>query len=107
MMRRQLIFGAIIGVVALSGAVWLPGIPGGPWRECSETRGPSEAVVWAGMMPSMGPGGMMGGGSMGPQGPGDFASNGEQIYFSGASDRTGPIPRVDGPISEDAMERKS
>ena len=98
MTQRRLIFGAIIIMVGLSGAVWLPGIPGGPWGERSKTWGLLEAIACGGMMGGMGPGGMMGGGPMGSQRPGDFASNGERIYETGMSDRTGPIPRVDGPM---------
>jgi mono/diheme cytochrome c family protein len=107
MTQRLLIFGAIIIMIGLSGAVWLAGLPGGPWRERSETWGPSLAGACGGMMPSrgpggmrsgMGPGGMMGGGPMGPQRPGDVTSNGERIYATGMSDRTDPIPRVDGPM---------
>ena len=92
MTQRLLLFGVIIVVVGLSGAVWLPG---GPARERSETWGPSQA----GASGAMGPGGMRGGGRMGPQRPADIASNGERIYVTGVSDRMGPIPRVDGPMS--------
>ena len=78
----------------LSGAVWLPGIPGSPARERSETWGPSQA----GASGAVGPGGMRGGGRMDPQRPADIASNGERMYVTGVSDRTGSIPRVDGPM---------
>ncbi len=105
-MRRLWLFGVILVVVGLSGAVWLPGFPGGPWRERVATWGQPQAEACGGMMPGrgpgmmggMGPGGMMGGGPMGPPRSGNFASNGEQIYVTGVSDRTGPIPRVDGPM---------
>ncbi len=45
----------------------------------------------------MGPG-MMRGWWSSWQGKQTFASNGERIYYAGISDRTGPIPRVGGPM---------
>lgn len=98
MTQRQWIFRVIIVAVGLIGEVWLPGGAGNSWPVRSEAWGPPTAGVSGGMMGGVGPGDMMGGGPMGPSGPGDFTSNGEQIYFTGVSDRTGPIPRVDGPM---------
>ncbi len=78
----------IIGVLVLCGVAWLAGIPSGvgPWQ------GPSEAAAWGGMM-GMGPG-MMGGGS----GKTEFASNGERIYDTGVSAKTGPVRTTGGPM---------
>jgi mono/diheme cytochrome c family protein len=59
------------------------------------------------MMGGYGPGGMMGsygpGAMMGPEpgpvyGKRTFASNGERIYYTGTSTKTGPIPRTGGPM---------
>ncbi len=55
-----------------------------------------------GMMgPEMGQGmgrGMMGGWSAQWYGKKKFTSNGEQIYYTGVNAKTGPIPRVGGPM---------
>ena len=93
MKQRLWILGATMLLVGLGDFVRPPGVTGRPWRERSEPRGRPEAVAGGAMM-----GGRMGGGPMGPQGPQDFASNGERIYATGVSDRTGPIPRGDGPM---------
>jgi cytochrome c oxidase subunit II len=45
-----------------------------------------------------GPGGMMGPGPGVASGKRTFASNGEQIYYTGVSRTTGPIPRTGGPM---------
>jgi cytochrome c oxidase subunit 2 len=50
-----------------------------------------------GMMGGYGPGGMMGGGPYGEYGNRQFSSKGEQIYFTGVSQKDGYIPRVGGP----------
>jgi mono/diheme cytochrome c family protein len=44
-----------------------------------------------------GPGGMMGGAPYGGYGKRQFASNGEQIYYTGVSQKNGPVPRIGGP----------
>jgi mono/diheme cytochrome c family protein len=49
------------------------------------------------MMPGFGPG-MMGGGSAWWPGKQSFASNGERIYYTGVSAKTGPIPVSGGPM---------
>lgn len=58
-----------------------------------DTWGPEPG--WAPSM--MGPG-MMGGWSWGWTGKRTFASNGEQIYYTGVSAKTGPIPISGGPM---------
>ncbi len=58
-----------------------------------DTWGPEPG--WAPSM--MGPG-MMGGWSRGWSGKQTFASNGERIYYTGVSAKTGPIPASGGPM---------
>ena len=50
----------------------------------------------SGMMGGYGPGAMMGPGPV--SGKRTFASNGERIYYTGTSAKTGPIPRTGGPM---------
>ncbi|HSB77757.1 MAG TPA: c-type cytochrome [Candidatus Methylomirabilis sp.] len=49
------------------------------------------------MMGEHGGPGMMDGGSPGWSGPRKFTSNGEQIYYTGISGKSGPIRRIGGP----------
>jgi len=61
----------------------------------------SAGVGWGpdpGWAPSMMGPGMMGGGPAGRYGKQTFASNGERIYYTGVSAKTGPIPRAGGPM---------
>lgn len=119
MKRRVPIVGIVCVLVGAAGLVWLLGIHRDPWRG---ERGPTTAwgprsffggSPWTGGMgPGMmggygGPGRMGGhggpGGMMGPapgvaSGKRTFASNGEQIYYTGVSQTTGPIPRTGGPM---------
>ncbi len=86
---------------------------GGRWRQGQGRSNPYEGygMMGPGMMGGHGPG-MMGGGMMGGHGPGgmmggygpyggygqrEFSSNGEQIYYTGVSEKNGPIARVGGP----------
>ena len=59
-------------------------------------------LLGGGFMPSpmgsMGPGGMGGPWMAVPPPQTDFASNGEQIYYTGVSRRIGPIPFQGGPM---------
>lgn len=70
-----------VGLLLLSSGGWGPG-PGWP--------------------PMMGPGmmgpGMMGGWLAGGYAKARYSSNGERIYYTGISDRTGPIPAAGGPM---------
>jgi len=51
-----------------------------------------------GMMGGYGPGAMMGPGPGPVSGKRAFASNGERIYYTGTSAKTGPVPRTGGPM---------
>lgn len=87
-MKRLAIVGGILIVIGISGLLFV-GPMSGPW--------------------SWGPG-MMGPGMMGPGGweimgrPGGvplktrYDSNGERIYYTGISERTGPVPFQGGPM---------
>jgi mono/diheme cytochrome c family protein len=59
--------------------------------------GPGAGYGPGGMMGGYGPGGMMGGTPYGGYGKRQSASNGEQIYYTGVSQKNGPIPRIGGP----------
>jgi cytochrome c oxidase subunit II len=104
MQRRRLVGGVACILIGVAGLVWFSGMHGGPGS--MGVWGPRAFFGGARWMHGGGPG-MMGGfggpgGMMGP-GPGlaagkrTFASNGEQIYYTGASAKTGPIPRTGGP----------
>ncbi len=61
----------------------------------------SAGVGWGpdpGWAPGMMGPGMMGDGPAGRHAKQTFASNGEGIYYTGVSAKTGPIPRAGGPI---------
>ncbi len=92
MWRRFPILGVILILVGAAGLLWLSSVPGPPWGRLSGPWGPGG--VFPG--PGMGPG-MMGGWWSSWHGKQTFASNGERIYYTGISDRTGPIPRVGDP----------
>ncbi len=96
-MNRLWLLGATLLLVTLGSIYWSPSVTGHTWGERAGARGASDVLAWAGMG-GMGPGGMMGGGPMGRQGPEQFASNGERIYATGVSERSGPIPRAGGPM---------
>ncbi len=85
--------GAIGLCLGLAGVVWLVTslIGSGLWAR-ADADGVSVIYARGGMMGGMGCGGMMGGGSGSQQ----FTSNGERIYMTGVSERTGPIPRAGG-----------
>ena len=85
MKRRLPMAGILCILVGAAGLAWLLGIHREPW---SGDRWPTRA--W-------GQGGMMGPGPGLAQGKRTFASNGEQIYYTGVSAKTGPIPTTGGP----------
>lgn len=68
-----------------------PQPPGPTGQGCMESEMMGNQGTWG-----RGPG-MMGGWSPGWSGQRTFASNGEQIYYTGTSWTTGPIPRIGGP----------
>jgi cytochrome c oxidase subunit 2 len=93
MRRRFPILGVILILLGAAGLIWLTGAPGPPWGRFGSPWGPGGFFPGRGMGP-----GMMGGyGPYGGYGQRQFSSNGEQIYFTGASQKGGYIPRVGGP----------
>ncbi|HSB78807.1 MAG TPA: cytochrome c [Candidatus Methylomirabilis sp.] len=96
MRRRFPILGLILILIGAAGLLWLHSFPGPPWAGSGWGRGPWGRGGFF-MGPGMGPG-MMGGWWPGWSGKQKFASNGEQIYYTGVSARTGPIPRSGGPM---------
>ncbi len=87
-MYRLWLLGATLLLNTLGNIYWSPGVMGHTWGERVGARGVSDVLAWAGM----------GGGPMGRQGPAQFASNGERIYATGVSERSGTIPRAGGPM---------
>jgi mono/diheme cytochrome c family protein len=69
------------------------GAHGGRWRQGE--MGPGMMGGYGG---PGGPGAMMGPGPGLASGKRTFASNGERIYYTGTSAKTGPIPRTGGPM---------
>jgi mono/diheme cytochrome c family protein len=90
MRRRFPVLGIVLILIGAGGLAWLSAFEGGPWGAGGFFMGP-------GMMPGFGPG-MMGGGSAWWPRKQSFASNGERIYYTGVSARTGPVPWTGGPI---------
>src|SRR3990172_5435291 len=88
-MNRSATIGIILIVIGVLGLSFL-GAGFGPW-----TWGPG--MMGPGMMGGAGGWGMMGG-------PGGvplktrYDSNGERIYYTGVSERTGPVPFQGGPM---------
>ncbi|MBI2469411.1 MAG: c-type cytochrome [Candidatus Rokubacteria bacterium] len=80
--KRYPILGLVLIAIGTAGLILLSS--GGAW-------GPSP-----GWRPMMGPG-MMGGWA-GSYGKARYSSNGERIYYTGVSDRAGPIPASGGPM---------
>jgi cytochrome c oxidase subunit 2 len=110
MKRRLPMVGILCVLVGAAGLAWLLGIHSEPWRG---DRWPTRAwgprsffggSTWTGGMgPGMmggcgGPGGMMGPGPGVAYGKRTFASNGEQIYYTGVSRKNGPLLRTGGPM---------
>jgi mono/diheme cytochrome c family protein len=92
-MRRWLWFlGGGLILVGAAGLPWISVVQGGPWQ-IAQMMGSGGGM----MGPGIGPG-MMGGWSAQWYGKKKFASDGEQIYFTGVSAKTGPIPRAGGPM---------
>jgi mono/diheme cytochrome c family protein len=81
--KRYPILGLVLIAVGSVGLLLLSG--GGGW-------GPGP-----GWPPMMGPG-MMGGWLGSGYGKARYSSNGERIYYTGVSGRTGPIPAAGGPM---------
>jgi len=110
MKRRLLIGGVLCVLIGVAGLVWFSGMHGGAWR--SGPWGPGSFFEGSRWMHGGGPGMMGGYGPEGGYGPGammgpepgpvygkrTFASNGERIYYTGTSAKTGPIPRTGGPM---------
>ena len=105
-MKRRLPIGGVLCIlVGVAGLVWFSGMHGGPWARVAWSPGSFfGGSRWMhGGSPGMmggygGPGGMMGPGPGLAYGKRTFASNGEQIYYTGVSRKTGPIPRTGGPM---------
>lgn len=95
MQRRLLIGGVVCILIGVAGLVWVAGRHGGPWS--TGAWGPRSFFGGSRWMHGGGPGGMMGPGPGLASGKRAFASNGEQIYYTGTSAKTGPIPRTGGP----------
>jgi len=79
------------------------GAYGGRWQQGEMGRGMMGGYGGPGgggpgMMGGYGPGAMMGPGPGPVYGKRTFASNGERIYYTGVSAKTGPIPRTGGPM---------
>lgn len=96
MRRRFPVLGVALILIGLAGLAWLSIFQGGPWFNAQWTMGP-----WSAGGSFMGPG--IGSGMMGRWGPQwyrkeKFTSNGERIYYTGVSARTGPIPTEGGPM---------
>src|SRR5574341_137963 len=94
------VLGVALILLGVGGLAWLSAFEGGPWSNAQWGRGPwggGGFFMGPGMMPWMGPG-MMWGWSAGWSGKQTFASNGERIYYTGTSSRTGPIPASGGPM---------
>ena len=100
MPRKFPVLGVVLILIGAGGLAWLYASQEGPWVNAPWRRG-----AWSGsgffmgprMMPWMGPG-MMGGRPPVWYGRRKFASNGERIYYTGISGRTGPIPTTGGPM---------
>jgi len=96
-MRRWLwIIGGALILVGVGGLAWVSSVQGDPWR-VAQMWEPGGGMMGPGMGQGMGPG-MMSGWSAQWYGKKKFASNGEQIYYTGVNAKTGPIPRVGGPM---------
>lgn len=89
------ILGGVLILVGVAGIAWVSSVQGGPWQ-IAQMMGPGGGMMGPGMGQGMGPG-MMGGWSAQWYGKKKFASNGEQIYYTGVSAKTGPIPTLGGP----------
>ncbi|MFI5341302.1 MAG: c-type cytochrome [Candidatus Methylomirabilales bacterium] len=94
-MRRWFwILGGVLILVGVAGIAWVSSVQGSPWR-VAQMGGPGGGMMGPRMGPGMGPG-MMGGWSAQWYGK-KFTSNGEQIYYTGVSAKTGPISGEGGP----------
>jgi mono/diheme cytochrome c family protein len=97
MRRRFPMLGVVLILIGVIGLAWLSAFPGGPWGNGAWGRGPWNNMGGFFMGPGMGPG-MMGGGWQRWYGKKSFASNGERIYYTGTSAKTGPIPVSGAPM---------
>lgn len=84
MRRRFPVLAPILILAGVAGLAWLSG-------------GPGMMMGGLGAPPGMPGVGMMGGAPPGVSGKRAFSSKGEQIYYTGSSRTTGPIPRTGGP----------
>ncbi len=99
MRRRFPMLGVVLVLIGVGGLAWLSAFQGGHWGNAPWGRGPWGERGWftGRGMPWMGPG-MMSGGWQRWFGKKSFASNGEQIYYTGVSAKSGPIPVSGGPM---------
>jgi hypothetical protein len=92
--------GILCVLVGAAGLMWLLGIHSEPWRGerwPTTTWGPRfffGGFPWTGDMSH----GMMGPGPGMAYGKRTFASDGEQIYYTGVSRKNGPLLRTGGPM---------
>ena len=83
------ILGGGLALVGVAGLAWVASGQGSPWQT-AQMMGPGGSMMGQGMGP-----GMMGRGTALKK---HFTSNGEQIYYTGASGKNGPIPSTGGPM---------
>lgn len=105
MKRKPVIVGVLCVLIGVAGLVWFSGMYGQPWRTGpSGPRAFFGGTRWmhhggTGMIGAYGGPGWMMSPNLGlPNGKSTFASNEEQIYYTGISQKTGPIPRTGGPM---------
>lgn len=99
MKRGYPVLGAVLILLGATGLALLSSFQAGPWTGAEWAVGPRGGggmPMGPGMMWGMGPGRM--GGSPEWFGKQSFTSNGERIYYTGVSARTGPIPAQGGPM---------
>ncbi len=100
MKRRFPVLGVVFLLLGVAGLALLSAFQGGFWGDAMWPMGPwgsGGMFMGPGMMRGLGPG-MMRGWSWGWPGKQSFASNGERIYYTGISARTGPILASGGPM---------
>lgn len=100
MRQRFPVVGVMLILLGAAGLASLSAFQPGPWGDWQWRMGSwggGAMPMGPGMMRWMGPG-MMGGWSATWFGKQTFASNGERLYYTGVSARTGPIPASGGPM---------
>lgn len=96
MKRRIPLLGLALILIGVGGLAWLSAFERPPWARFGWTGRPWGTGGFF-MGPRMGPG-MMGGWPTGWYGRRHSTSNGERIYYTGVSVKTGPIPTTGGPM---------